>query len=271
MIPRYGWGLLAAISFARASHYLRHWPFMLKGLPLFLGLISLPSIWAQNIAPPSGETLYYNVEWRLITGGKAKVQWRRERAGWQVNVHLESIGLVSKLFRVDDDYSANLSNALCAESSQFLSHEGNRVRETKITFDSAAQKAIYVETDRLKNAVVTSKETEIPPCVHDVAGGLYFMRTLNLEPGQSATEAVSDGKKSVTAKVEAQAREDIKTPEGVFHTIRYEAYLFNGVLYKRPAHLNVWLTDDARKLPVQIRVRMSIAVGTITLLLEKHE
>ena len=79
------------------------------------------------------------------------MQWKREPAGWQVNVHLESIGLVSKLFRVDDDYSANLNNALCAESSQFLSHEGSRIRETKITFDSAAQKAIYVETDRLKN------------------------------------------------------------------------------------------------------------------------
>jgi Protein of unknown function (DUF3108) len=245
---------------------------MLKGLHLFVGLVSLlPNVLAQNIAPPSGETLYYNIEWRLISAGKAKVQWRRQPAGWQVNVHVESIGLVSKLFRVDDDYSANLSNALCAESSQFLSHEGSRVRETKISFDSLAQKAIYVETDRLKNAVVASKDTEIPACVHDVAGGFYFMRTLNLEPGQSATEAVSDGKKSVLARVEAQAREDVKTPEGTFHTVRYEAYLFNGVLYKRPAHLNVWLTDDARKLPVQIRVRMSIAVGTITLLLEKHE
>jgi hypothetical protein len=244
---------------------------MLKGLPLFLGLVSLvPNASAQN-APPSGETLYYDIEWRLISAGKAKVQWRRETGAWQINAHVESIGLVSKLFRVDDDYSANLSNALCVQSSQLLSHEGNRTRETKITFDSAAQKATYVETDRVKNAVITSKETEIPACVHDVAGGLYFMRTLNLEPGQSATEAVSDGKKSVTAKVEAQAREDVKTPEGVFHTIRYEIYLFNGVLYKRPAHLNIWLTDDARKLPVQIRVRMSIAVGTITLLLEKHE
>jgi hypothetical protein len=107
--------------------------------------------------------------------------------------------------------------------------------------------------------------------VHDVAGGLYFLRTLNLEPGQSATESVSDGKKSAIAKVEAQVREDVKTPAGLFHTIRYEVYLFNGALYKRPAHLNVWLTDDARRLPVQIRVRMSITVGTINLQLEKYE
>ncbi len=41
------------------------------------------------------------------------------------------------------------------------------------------------------------------------------------------------------------------------------------MLYRRPAHLNVWLTDDARKLPVQIRVRMPITVGTITLQLVK--
>jgi hypothetical protein len=33
----------------------------------------------------------------------------------------------------------------------------------------------------------------------------------------------------------------------------------------------VWLTDDRRKLPVQIRVRMQFAIGTITLQLEKHE
>lgn len=251
---------------------------MLKQLPLGRRLLILALGYAAGAspgrtqaAPPAPETLMYNVEWRLITAGKAKVEWRRENPGWQINVHLESVGLVSKLFRVEDDYSANLNNSLCADTSQFLSHEGSRVRETKITFDAADRKALYVETDRLKNTTLQSKETEIPPCVHDVAGALYLLRTLNLEPGQSANEPVTDGKKSVMAKVEAQAREDIKTPAGVFHTVRYEAYLFNGVLYKRPAHLNIWLTDDARKLPVQIRVRMSIAVGTIMLQLDKQE
>ncbi len=243
---------------------------MIKGLPLFLGLAAA-GFSQTNPAIPVRETLYYNVEWRLITAGKAKVQWLREGSGWQANVHVESTGLVSKLYRVEDDYSVNMRNNLCAETSQLLSHEVNRVRETKITFDSATQRAHYVERDRLKGTTLATLETEIPQCVHDIVGGLFFMRTLNLEPGQTTTEPITDGKKSAIAKVEAQAREDIKTPEGTFHTIRYEAYLFNGVIYKRPAHLNVWLTDDARKLPVQIRVRMSIAVGTITLTLEKRE
>src|ERR1035438_799560 len=52
--------------------------------------------------------------------------------------------------------------------------------------DAEAKKASYLERDRARNnAVVLSQETEIPPCVHDVLGGLFFVRTLNLEPGQS--------------------------------------------------------------------------------------
>jgi hypothetical protein len=243
---------------------------MPKGLPLVLLGVSMAAAQTAG-APPSRETLYYNVEWRLITAGKVKVQWQPGPVGWQANVHVGSVGLVSKLFKVEDDYSANLTESLCAESTQMSSLEGSRSRETKVTYDAAQQKATYVERDRVKNVVLESKETPIPACVHDTLGGLYFLRTLNLEPGQSVNEAVSDGKKSATAKVEAQQREDVKTPAGVFKTIRYEIYLFNGVLYKRPAHLNVWLTDDRRKLPVQIRVRMSIAVGTINLLLEKQE
>jgi len=231
-----------------------------------------PIVFAQSKALPAKETLYYNVEWRLITAGKAKVEWTAmPRSGWHVNLHLESVGLVSKLFRVEDDYASNMSAGMCAESSQFTANEGSRQRDTRITYDANTHKANYLERDRVKNVVLLQKEIDIPPCVHDVLGGMFFLRTLNLEPGQSTTVPVTDGKKAASAKVEAQAREDVKTPEGVFHTIRYEVFLFNDVLYHRPAHLNIWLTDDRRKLPVQIRVRMTITIGTITLQLEKHE
>ena len=243
---------------------------LFRSMPLFLA--GYASVFAQSNPLPARETLYYNVEWRLITAGKAKVEWSTSRTGGHVNLNLESTGLVSKLFRVEDNYAVNLDPNDCAESSQFTSQEGSRQRETRITFDGAARKADYTERDRIKNIVLLQRQIDIPSCVHDVVGGMYFLRrTLNLEPGQSTTIPVTDGKKSASVKVEAQAREDIKTPEGLFHTIRYEVYLFNDVLFHRPAHLNLWLTDDRRRLPVQIRVRMQITIGTIMLQLEKHE
>src|SRR5579872_2051518 len=56
--------------------------------------------------------LSYNVEWRLIDAGKAKLTWnartQASHPGWQLKLHLESAGLVSKLYKVDDDYEADL-------------------------------------------------------------------------------------------------------------------------------------------------------------------
>jgi hypothetical protein len=243
--------------------------------PLLVLLLCASFANSQGGGLPPKESFLYNIEWRLFNAGKAKVDLTstaQPRPENQIKLHLESTGFVSKLFKVEDDYSAILSAGLCAQSVQMTAHEGSRHRETRITFDPETKKASYIERDLAKNnAIVLSQETEIPPCVHDVAGGLFFLRTLNLEPGQSTQVPVSDGKKSVMAKVEAQAREDVKSPAGTFKTIRYEVYLFNNVLYKRPAHLNVWISDDRRRIPVQIRVRMTFTIGTINLLLEKHE
>jgi hypothetical protein len=240
--------------------------------PLLALLVFAPLASPQGL--PARETLYYTVEWRLITAGKARLEWtseQRPRSGAQVNLHLESVGLVSKFYKVEDDYSSNLTSALCGQSLQMTTLEGSRQRETKVTFDSASRKASYVERDRARNAVIATHEIDIPPCVHDVVGGFYLLRTLNLEPGQSAEVPVSDGKKSAMAKVEAQQREDVKTPAGTFKTIRCEIHVFNDVLYHRQARLYIWLTDDRRRLPVRVQVRMQFAIGTITLLLEKAE
>jgi len=244
-------------------------------------LVSVPaqSPQASTHAQPAGpirakEVLSYAVEWRLIEAGKAKLVWNQSpqatRPGWQVDLHLESAGLVSKLYRVNDDYTADLNSDFCVEDTHTQAHEGSRQRETVVHFDPAAKKANYLERDLVKHTALTL-ETDILPCVHDVIGGLFFLRTRNVEPGRSIEVAVSDGKKTVSAKVEAQQREQIKVPAGTFQTVRYEAFLFNGILYRRPGHLYVWLTDDARKLPVRIQVRLQFTIGTITFQLEKEE
>ena len=87
--------------------------------------------------------------------------------------------------------------------------------------------------------------------------------------GQAVTLPVGDGKKAVQARVEAQEKEKISTKVGTFNAIRYEAFLFNDILFKRNARLLIWISDDARRLPLQIQVRMRIHIGTVTFLLDK--
>jgi hypothetical protein len=247
-----------------------------------LALLCVPAESSQNgVAAQSSSALStkgaltYNVEWRLIDAGKAKLRWsaspQPSHPGWQINLHLESAGLVSKLYKVNDDYAADLSAELCVQNTHTVAHEGSRQRDTVVHFDPETKKASYLERDLVTHAVALAKETDIPACVHDVIGGMLFLRTLKLEPGHSIQLPVSDGKKTVPAKIEAQQREQIKVPAGTFKTIRYEAFLFNNVLYRRPGHLYIWLTDDARKLPVQLQVRLRFAIGTITFELEKED
>jgi hypothetical protein len=128
-----------------------------------------------------------------------------------------------------------------------------------------------MERDVLKNAVLHTYDTAIPNCVHDVLGALISLRAMGLSPGQSAQMPVSDGHKSASVKVEALDREEIRTPAGTYKTIRCEPYLMNGVVYSRKGRVFIWLTDDERRLPVQIQLRMSFPVGTVTLHLLKEE
>jgi hypothetical protein len=202
----------------------------------------------------------------------ARVTWTPALGNtFEGTLQLESVGLVSKLHKVNDNYSVHLRDQLCADNILLKALEGKRNRETKVTIDRAKRKAHYLERDLVKNSTVLAKELDVPACVQDVVGGLYRMRTLRLEPGQSATIPITDGKKFAQAKVEAQERETIKTKTGSHRTIRHEAHIFNGVLYGRNARCLVWLTDDARRVPVQIQVRMRFLIGTITLSLEKEE
>jgi hypothetical protein len=223
---------------------------------------------------PDHEALEYGVEWRLVPAGTVKLMWNATphppSTTGELRLHIESTGLVSRLFRVDDDYTAALGENLCTQNSFLSAHEGNRNRETRITFNAQSRKADYLEKDLNKN-LTTTHQIDIPPCVHDVIGALMLLRTLSVEPGNTVQIPVSDGKKFVQARVESQRREEIKTATGSRKTIRYEVFLFDNVLYKRPGHLHIWLTDDDLHLPVQIQIRLQITIGTITLKLLKEE
>jgi hypothetical protein len=228
-----------------------------------------------SLAPfPSAEKLSYDIEWRLIYAGSAHLSLQ-PKAGdprrWDSQLKVESGGLVSKLYRLEDTYNVGMQDGFCTAATQLDSIEGKRHRDTKVFYDRTRGKANYVERDLDKNSVIKTSEVEIPPCTLDVVAGLYKLRMDKIEPGQSKQVPMSDGKKSAYVRVEAEARERIKIKAGTFDTIRYEVFLFNGVLYPRKADFFVWLTDDAHRLPVQIRARMSFPVGMISFELTKDE
>jgi hypothetical protein len=220
-------------------------------------------------SPPAStkEKLTYGVEWRLIRAGTVTV----EREADHASMHLESAGIVSTLFRIDDVYTVNYEDSVCATSSVLEAMERERHHETRITYDRSHNHATFVERDLNNNTVVKETGTDIPNCVADALGAFTKLRSLSVGVGQSALVPVSDGRRSAQVKVTGLEHETIKTPAGTYQTIRYTADLMNGVVYTRKGEVFVWLSDDARRLPVQIRVRTNFPISTVTLDLEKEE
>ena len=201
------------------------------------------------LAPfPSAEKLSYDIEWRLIYAGSALLSLAPKPGDprkWDSQLRVESGGLVSKLYTLQDTYNVGMDEGFCTTSTQLDAIEGKRHRNTKVVYDHARGKANSVERDLNKNAVIKSSEVEIPACAMDVVAGLYKLRMDKLEPGQSKQVPMSDGKKTAYVRVEAQGREQVKIKAGTFETIRYEVFVFNGVLYSRKAR-SVRMADGRR-------------------------
>ena len=213
------------------------------------------------------EKLVYNVQWRLVRSGTVTI----EPGLSESHAHLESAGLLSALFKIEDTYSVRYDANSCALSTRFDAVEGKHHRETVVTYDKNQHRASFVQRDLSNNTVMRSGDTEIPDCPHDLLAGLMLLRGNRLEPGQSTTVVVSDGRRTGNVKLEAQEREEITTPAGTFKTIRYEADIFNGVIYMRKGRAFIWTTDDADRTPVEIKLRMAFPIGTVTLDLEKPD
>jgi hypothetical protein len=220
---------------------------------------------------PCPEKLSYRVEWHGITAGLATVTMVRPNPEqWQTTLDIESAGMVSRLYHVLDKYKSVTAAKFCGTTAELDAQEGKRHNYTKLNFDPARQKVNYFQHDLIKNQEIR-KELDAPPCTYEITGALEALRAMSLEPGKTITVPLTDGKKFANARIDAQARENITVGGKSYPTIRYEAFVFDNVIYKRKGRLEVWITDDAGRLPVQFRMQAGFPVGTVNVELEKQE
>jgi hypothetical protein len=219
---------------------------------------------------PFPEQLVYRVEWRLITAGIATLELKSAPDHtWRTKLNIESAGIAARLYRVLDTYEVTTDAKFCLIKSELDAQENKRRVNARMWLDGPP-KLRYEEKDLVSNSTVT-KELDLPPCTREISGALASLRLLNLQPGQSTTIPVTDGRKVVSARIESQARESLSFDGKKYQTMRYEAFLFDNVLYRRKGRLFVWLSEDQERIPVQIRLQLGFPVGTVTIQLDKEQ
>jgi len=208
-----------------------------------------------NYRFPNGQVLHYTVEWRIWNAGVATFRIDPAGSEQKVTATADSTGFVSLLYKVADRFEAYFDrNTFCSTHIFKHSEEGLHKRDTNIRFDQQRKKAILDEKN-LRNNETKHVEQDIPGCVTDVISGIFYVASLPLEPGRSYTFPLNDGGKTVDVKAHVEAREDVKTDAGTFHTVRVQPEAESGVL-KSKGKVWVWYTDDANHTPVQMRAHM---------------
>jgi hypothetical protein len=213
---------------------------------------------------PIGQTYVYNGVWRIFNAGTATLSMNQAGGENRVVGVATATSAAAVLYHVLDRYESLFDPAtFCSHSTSRSVEEGSRRVQTDITFDYARGKAVRTQKN-LKKKDTRTEEHSIPGCVTDVLTGIYYAGSLPLQPGHTYTFPLNDGGETITVSAHAEAREQIKTPAGVFNTIRVQAEAASGIL-KGKGSIWIWYSDDAARVPVQARVHLYWGTLTFTL------
>ena len=93
----------------------------------------------------------------------------------------------------------------------------------------------------------------------DALSSVYYLRTVSLSSHEKPIELRVVSREIDTLRIDVQGKEAVTTPAGVFHTIRVEPKSEGTHLLGK--NLVLWLTDDDRRVPVQLKSKLK--VGTL--------
>ncbi|MDH7516697.1 MAG: DUF3108 domain-containing protein [Bacteroidota bacterium] len=207
-----------------------------------------------------GEELFFDVNYGFITAGTARMAVPRlatigGRSCYHIEFSVNSKPFFDAFYRVRDRYESFIDvEGLYSWKFVQQIREGGYKRDFSAVFDHA----------RLK-AVTTEGEYPIEPFIQDIVSAFYYMRTYNVEgfrPGQKIflKNFYKDSVYVLTVKY--LGKQTIKVEAGTFRCILFEPIMKEGGLFKSSGRIIVWLTDDEKRIPVQVDAE--IPIGSIT-------
>ena len=158
-----------------------------------------------------------------------------------------------------------------ADAKPFAVLKTNSLYEDKRTtinsdaiFDHATGKAVW--TAREQNRAPNATTLQFAEPVQDVLTLIYFVRTQELKPGQPIEVAMIDAGHTYRCVVDVIAGKKMSTAIGRVNTVQLEPAIFDGSReVRKRGTLSIWLTDDARHIPVKAQVKANIGTVDIKL------
>jgi len=210
----------------------------------------------------TGEKLTFDVRFGGIKVGTGRMEVMglqdvRGREAWHTRFTVKG-GI--PLYKVNDRMESWIDTRTF-ESLRFVQdlEEGRRDKER--TFEIYPERGTFSEKGEVEHA----------PSVDDPlddAAFLYFVRTIPLEVGKTYEFNRYFRPDRNPVQIRVVRKELVKVPAGTFKTVVIQPIIKSKGIFSEKGHAEMWLTDDSRRLLVQMKSNLSI--GSLSLYLRGY-
>ncbi|MDM7915976.1 MAG: DUF3108 domain-containing protein [Candidatus Eisenbacteria bacterium] len=228
---------------------------------------ALPSSRMPGASPAIqvGEKLVFSVRYGILRAGQGSLEITgvedvEGHPCYHVVSRARSSSTFDRIYRVRDIVQSWMDrDFLVSRRFARTLREGRFCADDFVACDPERRRATYPD----------GSVYEIPAGAHDILSAFYYVRTLRLSPGSEFWLDTHSFRKNYPVKVLVHRRERIEVPAGVFDCLVIEPMFRVPALFKHEGRLLIWLTDDERRMPVQMKSKVKI--GSITAVLTSFE
>lgn len=218
---------------------------------------------AGAAAFPIPERLEFELSYTGIPAGHAVQEVRQVGTDIHIVSTARSAKWLQFFFPVDDRIESFLESGSpplqigSPRLYQERKHEGKTITNREARFDREK-----MEVTTIDHRNKSEKKHAITKRTYDTLSCFFYIRTVPLQVGTSYYIDIYDCKRLWNTEVKVLRREEIVTPLGRFKTIVIHPLLKSEGIFARTGDMFIWLTDDDRRIPVQMKSK--VIVGSIT-------
>jgi len=231
-------------------------------LYLYTTTYSFDSPINKNETYGPGEKIVFEVKYGIFHGGYGMMEVQdtiryRGRICHQIRVIATSNKGLSLVYPVRDT-NISIIDAEGLYSHRIVKHinEGNYIRYRTTDFTPDVGMARTVDHTVFRDSTFSTENY-----IHDIISAFFYFRTIKVRDSIDIT-CIDDFKK-YPLRVKVIKKETIKTDLGKFSCIVIEPQITSSGIFLKKGKMNIWLTDDDRRLPVLVKFKMPF-LGSIS-------
>ena len=196
----------------------------------------------------------YDISWLGIKAGDASLELayeNEERTTKRILSRADSVDWISAFYRVEDRAESRLHPDGTPYHFEIRQRAGKYRGHKEIFFEPGRVRYI----NHRKNRRV---EKETSGTWYDVLSAFFRVKEMELEPGRPVYVNIFDSGRMDRVEVRVLRRETLAVAGGEIPAVVIEPVLKTDGLFKHKGRILIWLTDDARRIPLQVSTKVGL-------------